>query len=124
MLCSVFFSLFLLLLSCTGGKHIVCHAADTAIASINIVRTELSQTSEASSASVLLQQSYERWTQELLLNAIIDHDTLDRIETLYLRSIELISHGTPQFALSELAELSQALCALRENEYLTLANIL
>lgn len=83
------------------------------------VRNDISQ------ALAELQSGQTQWTDDcIFLSALVDHQTLDEIDTLYRRAICFASTREVPHLLSELEELSAALERIQNAERLSLETLL
>ena len=72
-----------------------------------------------------LQHGQTKWDKTVtLLSALVDHQALDEIDTLYRQAICYASANERSHLLAELAALSAALERMQEAEHLSLETIL
>lgn len=116
--------LFLLLLGCAGGYHTVRNVIAESLENVNSAQSALER-ADTTSAADHLQRSYEQWSgHRTLLGALINHTALDKIDALYLRTIQYAALDEPTHALPALSELAAALEQLVDAERLTIENVL
>lgn len=105
--------LFLIVLGCIMECHTVLQTTSTLSASI-----------AGQTAPEVLSASYAEWQKKRnLLSAMIAHDEIDQIETLYLRAMQAAKNHDLDETRLQVAELSGMLTHLSELQFPHLYNI-
>ena len=97
---------------------------ETSIRAVSEAEHATEQT-DAAAALSCLQNGHKHWCDASpLLSTLIDHRTIDEIDTLYYRSISFAQSSDLAHLLAELTELSSALERMQKTEHLSIENIL